>query len=122
LSNLGSTTNEVYQYQFIFLPTFKNHCVGVEANGKLRVEMKRKSIEFLRNNYALYLNNFKILMLKCLLFFIFGFILLVLAEKISRNVFFQYITGTSIGIIGFILILAILITRFFQKVKVFFFY
>jgi hypothetical protein len=55
-------------------------------------------------------------------FFIFGFILLVLAEKISRNVFFQYITGTSIGIIGFILILAILITRFFQKVKVFFFY
>ena len=42
---INKDDNDGY-YQIVIAPTFKNHCVGIETNGKLKVEVKYKGKVF----------------------------------------------------------------------------
>ena len=51
--------DDANNYQVVYVPTFKSHCVGIRTNGKLKVEMKYQSTSscFYLSNLNLFIIN-----------------------------------------------------------------
>ncbi|CAF0717377.1 unnamed protein product [Brachionus calyciflorus] len=82
----------------ILLPLFNNYTIEIEVDGNLDVEYKFTYVD-----------------VKLVTLFLLGILLFYSANKLSKNEIFQYFSGTSIGIMGSILLLLILFVRFIPK-------
>lgn len=88
-----------YSCQYvIYLPLFSDYTVEIEIQGQLEVEYQFTYVDI------------KLVTL-CLL----GILLFYASNKLSKNELFQYFSGVSIGVLGSILVLLILVVRLIPK-------
>lgn len=82
----------------IYVPLFKHYCFEVEAHGDVQI------------NY-----EFTYVDVKLLSLFLIGLALFFFSKRISENELFHYFSGISIGVLGSVLILLIILIRFIPK-------
>ncbi|RNA37485.1 transmembrane protein -like [Brachionus plicatilis] len=91
-----------YSCQYVFyLPMFKNYSAKIEIDGPLEVEYLFTYID-----------------IKLVTFCLLGVLLFYTSSKLSRNEVFQYFSGMSLGIVGSLILLLIIIIRFIPRKKI----
>jgi len=87
-------------YEVIYMPLFQNRCIAVtlETGAKMKASFIFHKVD----------------PKNALVFFI-GVLIFYLASDISKSELFQYFSGISIGVVGSVLILFIILARFIPK-------
>ncbi|KAG8194045.1 hypothetical protein JTE90_028387 [Oedothorax gibbosus] len=86
------------QQTYVDFPAFSNYCLGISTEENYAIQLQVRTINYWR-----------------LLQFIIGLLLFVSAPSLSRNPFFHYTSAISLGVLGSVLVILYVISRFIPK-------
>jgi uncharacterized membrane protein (UPF0136 family) len=86
--------------QEYYVPLYKEYCFAAKLTGELQVEYVFNRVDF-----------------RLIAVMMTGFGLILIADKLSKNELFHYLSGVSLGLVASILILVVFLWRYLPKKK-----